>query len=290
MPDFPIVDAHVHLYDPAAITFDWMAQVPKLNRPHLPADFNRLTAGVDVDMMVFVEVDAAPGQHLREAEWVARLAEEEPRIAGMVASMPLESGADVEADLVRYAALPKARGVRRLIQSHAEEPGWCLREAFVEGLRLLPRHGLSFDLCLFHTQLNDVIALCRQCPEVAFVVDHIAKPGIKAGLLEPWRDDLRALSRLPNVMCKISGVVTEADHQTWTEAEVAPYVSHAIHCFGYDRVMFGGDWPVSELATRYSRWVQLVDAVVVNAQPSEKRRLYRDNAISFYRLEQPGQQ
>jgi L-fuconolactonase len=286
MPEFPIVDAHVHIYDPAAIAFPWMASVPELNRPHLPADFDRLALGVDVDMMVFVEVDAAPGQHLREAEWVSAQARTEPRIRGMVASMPLELGAAVAGDLAHYAALPLARGVRRLIERHAHEPGWCLREQFVEGISLLPRYGFTFDLCLYHSQLREVTELCRRCPEVSFIVDHMAKPGIRAGVAEPWREELSILAKCPNVMCKISGVVTEADHAAWTEAQVAPYIAHAINCFGYDRVMFGGDWPVSELATRYSRWVDFVDAVVVGAQPSEKRRLYRDNAISFYRLEQ----
>jgi L-fuconolactonase len=176
MPEFPIVDAHVHLYDPAAIAFPWMEKVPKLNRPYLPADFDRLTAGVDVEAMVFVEVDAAPGRHLDEARWVAGLARREPRLRGMVASIPLEKGAAAAADLDAYAALPIARGVRRLIERHAEEPGWCLQPAFVEGVRLLPRYGFAFDLCLFHPQLAEVTELCRRCPEVRFVIDHIAKP------------------------------------------------------------------------------------------------------------------
>jgi L-fuconolactonase len=284
MPEFPIVDAHVHLYDPAAITFPWMQKVAKLNRPYLPADFDRLTAGVDVEALVFVEVDAAPGRHLDEARWVAKLAKAEPRLCGMVASIPLEKGAAAAADLDAYAELGIARGVRRLIERHADEPGWSLRPDFIEGVRLLPRYSFTFDLCLYHPQLAEVAELCRRCPEVRFVIDHIAKPGIRAGLGEPWRSQMREIARLPNVACKISGVVTEADHATWREAEVVPYVAHAIECFGFDRVMFGGDWPVSELATTYKRWVDLVDSVVAGASESERRRLYRDNAIAFYRL------
>jgi L-fuconolactonase len=284
MPEFPIVDAHVHLYDPAAITFPWMQKVPKLDRAYLPADFDRLTAGVDVEALVFVEVDAAPGRHLDEARWVANLAAKEPRLRGMVASVPLEKGAAAAADLDAYAELGIARGVRRLIERHADEPGWCLQPAFIEGVKLLPRYGFTFDLCLHHPQLAEVTELCRRCPEVRFVIDHIAKPGIRAGLTEPWRSQMRAIARLPNVACKISGVVTEADHATWREAEVAPYVAHAIECFGFDRVMFGGDWPVSELATSYRRWVDLVDSVVAGASESVRRRLYRDNAIAFYQL------
>jgi L-fuconolactonase len=285
MPEFPIVDAHVHLYDPGAIPFPWMEGNAKLNRPHLPADFDRLTEGVAVEAIVFVEVAAAEGRHLDEANFVAGLARTEPRLRGMVASIPLEKGpAAVTADLNACSRIGLVRGIRRLIETHADEPGWALRDDFVAGVRLLPQYGFTFDLCLRHPQLADVIALCRRCPEVRFVVDHIAKPGIKAHLTEPWRSELREIARLPNVWCKISGVVTEADHQRWTEAEVRPYVAHAIDCFGFDRVMFGGDWPVSELATRYRRWVDLVDSVVETASAEERRKLFRDNAIAFYRL------
>lgn len=257
---------------------------PALDRPYLPEDFVRLTAGVDIEAMVFVEVDAAPGAHLAEARFAQEQAAAEPRLRGMVASMPLEQGGEVEPELVEYAKMPLARGVRRLIERHLREPGWALGDNFLAGVKLLAKFGFSFDLCLFHPQLSEVNELARRCPEVNFVVDHIAKPGIRQGLREPWRQDLRAIARLPNVWCKISGVVTEADNASWTEAEVAPYIAHAIDCFGFDRVMFGGDWPVSELATSYRRWVDLVDRVVAGASDGEKRRLYRDNAIAFYRL------
>ncbi len=284
MPDFPIVDSHLHIYDPGAIRFDWMKDVPRLNRAHSIADFDIARGGVAVDMMVFVEVDAATGLHIDEAQWVAAQAAKEPRLRGMVASAPLHLGAQVEPDLKRLSGIPLTRGIRELIQGHVNEPGWALRDGFVEGMQLLPKYGLSFDICIVHPQLKDVTELCRRCPDVTFVLDHIAKPGIGAGLLEPWRTDILALAALPNVSCKISGATTEADHASWQEREIAPYIAHAIHCFGFDRVMFGGDWPVCELATRYDRWVKLVDSVVASASKVEQRKLYRDNAIRFYRL------
>jgi L-fuconolactonase len=261
-----------------------MGAVPALNAPHLPADYNRRTGGVAVDGMVFVEVDAATGRNLDEARWIERLARNEPRLRGMVACIPLERGVAVESELAALAEIGIARGVRRLIQGHVGEPGWALRDLFVAAIRLLPRYGLSFDLCVYHPQLADVTELVRRCPEVSFVLDHIGKPGIKDKLVEPWRGDMRTLARLPNVVCKISGAVTEADHVGWTEPEVIPYVAHAIECFGFDRVMFGGDWPVVELAGSYRRWVDLVDGVVVGASLAERRKLYRENAIAFYRL------
>ena len=283
MPSFPIIDTHVHIYDPAYLTYHWMKNVPRLNKPHLMTDFTRLTAGVEVDKIVFVEVDVAVGQHLDEARWVALQAQTDNRLRGMVASMPLEKGLAVERDLAAYAEMAIARGARRLIESHPE-PGWCLRETFVEAVKVLPKYDLTFDLCLFHPQLGEVIQLVRLCPEVKFIVDHIAKPGIKLGLTEPWQGQMRILAKLPNVWCKISGVVTEADHLAWTAEQVIPYIAHAIDCFGFDRVLFGGDWPVSELATTYQGWVDLVDRVIAGSSEAEIRKLYRDNAIEFYRL------
>jgi L-fuconolactonase len=251
LPNFAIIDTHVQLYDPRRLSYPWMKQAPALDRPYFPEDFVRLTAGVDIEAMVFVEVDAAPGDHLAEARFAQEQAAAEPRLRGMVASMPLEKGGEVEPELVEYAKMPLARGVRRLIERHLRESGWVLGDNFLAGVKLLAKFGLSFDLCLFHPQLSEVNELTRRCPEVNFVVDHIAKPGIRQGLLEPWRQDLRAIARLPNVWCKISGVVTEADHASWTEAEVTPYIAHAIDCFGFDRVMFGaiGRSPSSLQAT-----------------------------------------
>ena len=285
MPDFPIVDAHLHLYDPGAIAFPWMKDVPALDAPHLPESFLSALGGVEVEAAVFVEVDAAPGRHLDEARFVAGLMRDAPFVRGMVASMPLEDGLHaVSADLAAYAALPGARGVRRLLERHLGEPGWAMREPFVEAVRSLRAHDLSFDLCLRHPQMREAAGLVRACPDVRFVLDHIGKPGIRDGLSEPWRENIAALAALPNVWCKVSGVVTEADHATWTQGDVAPYVAHAIACFGYDRVMFGGDWPVSELASSYARWVETVDRTVAGASTAERRRLYRDNANAFYRL------
>ena len=284
MPDFPIIDAHLHLYDPGVIAFPWMAEAPALDEPHLPDRFLAATGGVSVEAAVFVEVDAAPGAHLDEARFVAAL--DAPFLRGMVASMPLEEGPDAVADdLAAYAAMPLARGVRRLIERHEDEPGWAAREAFVEAVRGLPRHGMTFDLCLKHGQMAETIELVRLCPGVRFVLDHIGKPGIREGLSAPWREEIATLAERPNVWCKVSGVVTEADHANWTFEGVAPYVRHAIDRFGYDRVMFGGDWPVSELATSYVRWIEVVERVTEDATPSERRRLWRENAADFYRLE-----
>lgn len=284
MPDFPLVDAHVHLYDPDALDYPWMKGEPVLNSLHGSAEYSAAIGGVAVDKLVFVEVDVASGRHLDEAVWVEAAAQEDSRVQAITASMPLENGTAVEPDIAAFARMPRARAVRRLIQAHMDEPGWCLRPDFVDGAKLLAKYDLGFEICIFHPQMADAIELVRRCPEVRFILDHIGKPGIKDGLREPWWRQMRDLARLPNVICKVSGVVTEADHARWTYDQVAPYVAHAIECFGFDRVAFGGDWPVMELATRYPDWVAMVDRVTVGASAAELRKLFRDTAIDFYRL------
>jgi L-fuconolactonase len=284
MPEFPIVDAHVHLADPKRFGYAWTANAPSLNRTVLPAEFFEAAAPVKIEKFVFVEVDVDLPQHVAEAEWIDGIAKSEPKLAGMVAALPLEQGKAVAADLEKIAKLKVARGIRRLIQNQAD-PDFCIQPKFIEGLKLLPKHDLVFDICIFHHHLPNAIKMVRQCPEVRFVLDHIAKPAIKAGISDPWRQHMKELASLPNVTCKISGVSTEADHKNWTREQLKPYIAHAIDSFGFERCMFGGDWHVLELAGTYPQWIEVVDWVVEGASAEEKRKLYRDTAIRTYRLQ-----
>ena len=283
MPDFPLVDAHVHLYDPGVIRYGWMADKPVLHGPHLLAELERASTPVEIEGIVFVEVGADPGQYLQEASFIDGLARD-PRIRGMVAHAPLERGAAVTPDLEKLAAHRPTRAIRRLLQNEADAE-FCLLPDFVEGVRLLPRFDLAFDICIRHHQLAGAIELVRRCPDVRFVLDHIGKPGIRDGLTEPWRRQIKALSELHNVSCKLSGVITEADHAHWTRAQLRPYLDHAIECFGFDRVMYASDWPVSEQTHRYAEWVAILDELTAGCSAAERRKLFRDNAIAFYRLE-----
>lgn len=287
MVDFPIIDSHIHLCDPARFGYGWTKGAPSLAREVLPRDLYAAAGPVAIERFVFVEVDVDFPQHLDEAAWVAGLAEKDPRLAGMVAALPLERGAAIEPELDRLRQHKLLRGIRRLIQTQPD-PDFCIRPDFVAGVKLLARHDLVFDICILHHQMANVIQLVRRCPEVRFVLDHIGKPGIKAGLTEPWWQQMKELAALPNITCKISGVATEADHQHWTREQLRPYIAHAIECFGFDRVMFGGDWHVSELALPYPEWVEIVEWVVAGSSAEEKRKLFRDNAIAAYRLDRPG--
>ena len=284
MPDFPIIDAHVHLTDVKNLGYAWTKSAPVLNRSVLPADLFKAAAPVEIEKFVFVEVDVDMPQHIAEAEWIDGIAKSEPKLAGMVAALPLERGNAVAGDLARIAGLKVARGIRRLIQNQPD-PDFCIQPKFIEGLKLLAKYDLVFDICIFHHHLPNAIKMVRQCPEVRFVLDHIAKPAIKAGISDPWRQHMKELAALPNVTCKISGVSTEADHKSWTREQLKPYIAHAIDAFGFERCMYGGDWHVLELAGTYPQWVEVVDWAIEGATSEEKRQLYRDTAIRAYRLD-----
>jgi L-fuconolactonase len=283
MIDFPIVDAHVHLLDTKRFTYSWAAGAPKLGRDWTPDDLAQCAKPYEIESFVFVEVDVDMPQYLDEADWVQSIAGRDKRLKGCVAALPLERGASIEPEIARIARLPVVRGVRRLIQNQPD-PGFALQPGFAEAVKLLPKYRLSFDICIFHHQLANTLEFVRRCPEVSFVLDHIAKPGIKAGLKDPWRDHIREMAGLPNVVCKLSGVTTEADHAHWTRDQLRPYIDHVISCFGFERILYGGDWPVSELAGTYTSWLEVLDWATQGCTAQEKRKLFRDTAIRVYRL------
>ena len=296
MPQFAIVDTHLHIWDPTRLKYPWHASVPQLDRPFLLSDYDEHRATVDVERMVFLECDVAPEDRLAEAQWVTQEAQADARIQAIVASAPLENGVSARPDLETLAELPLVHGIRRLIQDEPDVD-FCVQPDFIAGVKLLPEFGFTFDVCIQHRHMANAVRLARSCPEVTFILDHIGKPGIGDGLLEPWRQHLRELADLPNVHCKVSGLVTAADHAesraasgpgamrfAWTREQLRPYIDHAIESFGFDRVMYGGDWPVSTLAAKYPDWVAVLDWATAGSTEEEMQNLYRRNAIAFYRL------
>jgi L-fuconolactonase len=143
---------------------------------------------------------------------------------------------------------------------------------------------LSCDICIDHRQLASTIRLVGQCPGTSIILDHIGKPNIRTHLLEPWREQLRELASYPNVICKVSGLVVEADPERWTPEDLRPYLEHVFEVFGEDRVAFGGDWPVVLGAAPYRRWVETLDAFAAQLSPEGRRKLWAENARRFYRL------
>ncbi len=282
MIDFPIVDTHVHLWDPDNLRYPWLDGTPLLNRAYLPEDYTRFCGSVDVERIVFLQCDCEFSQFIEEVEWVTSLVRQDPRIQGMVPWAPLEKGEGAREALDVLSRNRLVKGVRRIIQS--EDVVFCLQPDFVRGVRLLEEYDLCFDICIYHVHLANTIEMVRQCPNVRFVLDHIGKPDIKHRVTVPWKQEIAHLAGMPNVWCKVSGMVTEADHENWTREDLRPYIDHVVDCFGFDRIMFGGDWPVARLACEYPVWVETLAWALEGCSEDEMRKVFHDNAIAFYRL------
>ncbi len=284
MLDFPLVDTHLHVWDPQRLRYPWLDDIPLLNKSYLLEDYDRACGPVDVEKMVFLQAEVDFSQFQQEADWVNSLADQDSRLQGIVPWAPLELGDAARPALEKLAANPRVKSIRRIIQFEPDIE-FCLRPDFLRGVQLLPEYGLNFDICIHHPQMANTIKMVTQCPDVQFILDHIGKPDIKNGLMDPWRAEIKTLSQFPNVWCKISGLVTEADHDNWTPEQLKPYIDHVIECFGFDRVMYGGDWPVAYQATEYPRWVETLEWAVEGSTVEELKKLFRDNACAFYRLD-----
>ena len=278
----PIIDSHVHFWDPNHLNYNWLADLPAINKPFLPADLVAQTEDLNVEQVVFVQAGGDPAEWLQEVDWVTQLAQAEPRIAGIVAFAPLELVDEARAALRELRQRPLVKGVRRLIQS--EPLGFATQPDFVAGVQALAEYDLSFDICIYHPQLGDVLQLVAQCPQVRFVLDHLGKPDAKTPLFEPWREQITTLAQFPNVWCKLSGLVTEAHHAHWTRQGLRPFIGHIIHSFGPNRILYGGDWPVSLLAATYREWIETLRWATADLTPADQHKLFYENARVFYGL------
>lgn len=278
-----IIDTHLHLWDLTKFRYAWLDNYPLLNRNFLTSDFQAASAGSAVTGGVFVQCDCLPEESLAEAQWVASLVKKGLAVQGIVAHAPVEVGANVRSHLVELARIPLVCGIRRLLQGE-KVAGFCLQPSFIAGVQALAEFNFSFDICMRRDQLADAIALVRACPQVSFVLDHFGNPDIKTKTMEPWRAQISELGQLPNVCCKLSGIVTLADDKKWTPEDLAPYVDHVISSFGTNRVLFGGDWPVVLLASEYRRWVETAQLLLTKLPAIDRKKILHDNAVKFYRL------
>ncbi|CAN5619728.1 amidohydrolase family protein [soil metagenome] len=285
MPSTPILDAHVHIWDPARYHIPWLDGITALNRRMWLEQYAEATNGLPVEGFVYLQVEVATPYAIIEARELVDLSREHPVVAAVVPWAPLEYGEQSRTFLDQLVALgPEIKGVRRIVQDEPD-PEYCLQPGFVRGNQILGELGLSSDICCNFRQLGPNVELVRQCPETMFILDHLAKPDIRNGTFQPWADQMRELSMLPNCYCKISGAVTEADHQSWSIEDVKPYILHAIDVFGEDRIVFGSDWPVVTQAAAYARWIEALDQLTFDLSESTLRKLWRDNGRRFYRID-----
>lgn len=275
-------DTHAHFWDVTRLNYPWIERGSVFDRTYSLEDYQHAARAVPIDKMVFVECDADPNCSFREVKWVEELAAVDERIKGIVARVQLTDNESYYADLEMMARRPLVKGIRQNIQGHS--PGFALQESLLRGVRQVGKLGLHFELCLTHDQMDETIGLVKQCPDVSFVLDHCGKPGIRAGLRQQWREHMRELAALPNVVCKISGLLTEADWTHWRPEEVLWYANTAAELFGSSRIMFGSDWPVNEAAGGFDKWYALCQTLSDQWNVQERERFFSLNAETFYRL------
>jgi L-fuconolactonase len=289
MPSFPVIDTHLHLWDPTRISYAWQGGNALLDRPYHVEDYRKASEGVAVEAMVFVEchVDDGPGfgQYTKEIEFVEEEARRDPGIRAIVAKAPLERGEGVAPILeAMVARFPSLRGIRRIPEFEPDPRAFMLDPKFLDGVRLLRSFDLHFELNVNYTQMEDAAEFLFHVPDVPIVLDHCGKPGIRGGHIEAFRRHMKAVAAHPNVLCKLSDLPVEANWSSWTQADLKPFIETTIEAFGIGRVMYGGDWPVCLQATSLRRWVEVLDNTLSGLSPAELRLLYRDNARHFYRL------
>ena len=302
-----LIDSHVHFWPAPGVHYDWLVAVPQIAAPQGPSDHHNDShaaareAGLELRGLIFVEAGRDPAQGLAEAQWVAGLPETAAApatpILGIVAHASLELGAAARPSLALLAQMneapqrspvvrPSVVGIRRLYQDEA--PGFARQPAFARGLRALPEFGFTHDLCIYWHQLEETVELVARCPEVQFVLDHCAKPAIATPRPNDadvrWRAGMRALAAQPNVVCKLSGLVTEADFDRWQPADLWPYLDYALEVFGAERLLFGSDWPVVKLASSWGRWLFTLREALQHLSEAEQAAIFAGNARRVYGL------
>lgn len=270
------LDSHQHFWRYTGSQYPWIPPGSALQRDWLPADLAELQRPLGFEGSIAVQAR----QSLMETRWLLELAEADPRIKGVVGWVDLRSDR-VEEQLAEFADHPRFVGVRHVVQDEPDN-AFMLRPEFVSGIGKLRQFGLAYDILIYPRQLPAAIELVRRFPEQPFVLDHIAKPNIKTGLLSPWREQIRELAAAPNVWCKVSGMVTEANPQAWQPADFQPYLDTVFEAFGAERLMFGSDWPVCLLAASYEQTFGLVRDYVAALPAATQAKLLGETAARFY--------
>jgi len=273
------IDGHVHFwrYDPAE--YGWIdGSMGPLQRDFLPDDLSPLAADAGFDGVVAVQARQTPA----ETAWLLDLAARHTFIRGVVGWVDLRSP-DARDELARAAGNERLVGVRHVVQDELDDR-FLLRPDFLRGIALLAELDLAYDILVHPRHLPVALEFVRRCPGQRFVLDHLAKPDVRRGALAGWSRDLRALAACPNVVAKLSGLVTEADWSAWTEEQIRPCLDVAFECFGASRLMIGSDWPVCTLAGAYGRVMSVVTDYLAGRPEAEQEAVLGGNAVRFWRL------
>ena len=273
-----VIDAHHHLWRYSTDEYGWIDDsMVALRRDFLPADLSAAMAAAGVDGAIAVQAR----QTLDETRWLLELARGNAAMRGVVGWAPI-AGVGFEASLAEFAADARLKGLRHVVQG--EPDGFLDGESFNRGIRLLQSAGLVYDVLIFERQLAEATRFVDRHPQQVFVLDHVAKPKIAAGELEPWSSAIRELAKRENVSCKVSGMVTEDDWSKWSSESLRPYLDVVAEAFGAERLMTGSDWPVCLVATGYERWWQTLREYFANWSQDERAQVFGGNANRIYQL------
>jgi predicted TIM-barrel fold metal-dependent hydrolase len=278
----PMIDTHLHLIDQSALSYPWLSGVEALNRDFAYEEYALQAHRAGITQALHMEVDVAPSDIEAESNYVATLAKREGSlIAGAISSCrPEEDGFAVF--LERQRANPLVKGFRRVL--HVMPDDLSESALFRENIKRLGDTRFTFDLCVLPKQIDKAIALADLAPNVQFILDHCGVPDIKGDGLSDWRGKITDIASRPNVTAKISGVVAYADAETWRVETLEPYVHHVIGSFGWDRLVWGSDWPVCTLGGGLATWVATTHALLSGCSDGEKTKLFSGNAKRIWNL------
>ncbi len=270
------LDSHQHFWNYSAEQYPWIQNSWPIKRTFLPSDLAPLLAQAGLDGCIAVQAR----QTLEESRWLLELADQSPIVQGVVGWVDLRSE-KVEEQLTQFASHPKFVGVRHVVQDEPDDD-FMIRPEFLRGISKLKQFKLGYDILIYPKQLPAAIKLVQQFPEQLFVLDHIAKPSIKDGALLPWREQIQELAKAPNMMCKVSGMVTEAKWQGWRYDNFVAYLDVVAEAFGANRLMYGSDWPVCLLAGSYPQVHSLTQRYFASQDEATKAKIFGGNAAQFY--------
>ena len=270
------IDSHQHFWNYSQTEYPWIESGSRLHRDYGPSDLQPILEPLGFDGSIAVQARQNPNENL----FLSRLAEEYEFIKGIVGWIDLRSP-NFDAQARSFSRLPKAVGVRHVVQDESD-PNFMAGADFRRGIEGLNQYGLVYDILIYAHQLPDATGLVNDFPAQSFVLDHIAKPAIRKGELAKWKKDLAAIAKLPNVSVKLSGVLTEADHSSWTVEQISPYWECVFELFSPNRILYGSDWPVIRLAAEYSAWVDIVSDWLSAYSQSDRELIWGGNAERIY--------
>ena len=285
----PVCDTHLHLWDLEKFELPWLANdgVQSIRRSFVMKDYLVATAHQNVAKAVYMEVNVAESLQTKEAEYVLALCsrDDNPMVGAVIGGSP--QSADFRGYIENLAGNGHLKGVRTVLHDADRPKGMCLQPQFVQNIKLLGEHGLRYDLCMRPDELLDGARLAEKCSKTQFVLDHCGNLSVQnkdADLRARWEKGIKELASLPNVMCKISGIIVTADRENWSAADLAPNTNFCMDTFGEDRVMFAGDWPVCTLTAPFAGWLGALKEIVKERSKRFQHKLFHDNAVRFYEL------